>query len=50
MKSQGKEDAVSLVGSWKQMTQITITYIAIKHIIYILNKFVWNKVRWGLKK
>ena len=32
-----------VTGSWKQMTAITITYIGIKHIIYVLNEFVWKK-------
>ena len=32
-----------ITGSWKQMTQITITYIGIKHIVYVLNEFVWVK-------
>jgi len=32
-----------ITGSGKQMGQITITYIGIKHIIYILNEFVWRK-------
>jgi len=32
-----------VTGSWKTMTAITLTYISIKHIIYILNEFVWHK-------
>jgi len=32
-----------ITGSGKQMGQITLTYIGIKHIIYVLNEFVWNK-------
>ena len=36
-----------ITGSWKQMTAITLTYIGIKHIIYIWNEFVWNKIKWG---
>ena len=34
-----------ITGSWKQMTAITITYIGIKHITYILNEFVWTNRR-----
>jgi len=39
--------SLAVTGSWKEMTQITITYIAIKHIIYIFNEFVWDKIKWG---
>ena len=31
-----------VTGSWKAMTAITLTYIGIKHIVYILNEFVWR--------
>jgi len=42
---------ISLVitGSWKEMTMITLTYISIKHLIYILNEFVWDRIKWGKK-
>ena len=36
-----------ITGSWKQMTAITITYISIKHIVYIWNEFIWKKIEWG---
>lgn len=41
---------ISLVvtGSWKQMTMITLTYIGIKHVVYVFNEFVWDKIRWGV--
>ena len=32
-----------VTGSWKAMTAITLTYIGIKHIVYVLNEFVWKK-------
>lgn len=38
-----------ITGSWKAMTAITLTYIGIKHIIYIFNEFVWEKVKWKTK-
>ena len=38
-----------ITGSWKQMTAITLTYIGIKHVIYIWNEFIWDKIRWGKK-
>jgi uncharacterized membrane protein len=42
--------SLAVTGSWKQMTQITITYIAIKHIVYIFNEFVWDRIKWGKSK
>ena len=32
----------SITGSWKAMTAITLTYIGIKHIIYLINEFIWK--------
>ena len=32
-----------ITGSWKAMGAITLTYIGTKHILYILNEFVWNE-------
>jgi len=32
-----------VTGDWKTMTAVTLTYIGIKHIIYILNEFVWKE-------
>lgn len=31
-----------ITGSWKAMTAITLTYIGIKHITYVINEFVWK--------
>ncbi len=36
-----------ITGSLKQMTAITLTYIGIKHIVYIFNEFIWSRVKWG---
>jgi uncharacterized membrane protein len=36
-----------ITGSWKQMTAITLTYIGIKHVIYVWNEFIWKKIKWG---
>lgn len=33
----------------QQMSQITITYIGIKHIIYVFNEFIWDRIKWGTK-
>ena len=38
-----------VTGSWKDMTLITLTYIGIKHVVYILNEFVWKEIKWGRK-
>jgi len=32
-----------ITGDVKQMTQVTLTYIGIKHIVYVLNEFVWKR-------
>jgi len=32
-----------ITGSWKTMTAITLTYIGIKHLLYILNEFLWQE-------
>jgi len=34
-----------ITGNWKTMTAITLTYIGIKHIVYIFNEFIWEKVK-----
>lgn len=39
--------SLAVTGNWKTMTMITITYIGIKHIVYIFNEFVWDKCNWG---
>ena len=38
-----------ITGNWKQMTAITLTYIGIKHVIYVWNEFIWKKIKWGSK-
>lgn len=40
----------TITGSWKQMTAITLTYIGIKHVIYIWNEFIWKKITWATKE
>lgn len=37
----------AVTGSWKQMTAITLTYIGIKHVVYIFNEFVWDRIKIG---
>lgn len=36
-----------ITGDIVLMTKITATYIGIKHIVYILNEFVWKRIKWG---
>lgn len=38
-----------VTGNWKQMTAITLSYISIKHILYIFNEFVWDRIRVAKK-
>ena len=38
-----------ITGNVQKMTQITITYIAIKHVIYIFNEFLWERIKWGIQ-
>ena len=38
-----------ITGDWKQMTAITLTYIGIKHITYIINEFVWKRIKLGTR-
>ncbi len=37
-----------ITGDWKQMTAITLTYIGIKHVCYVFNEFVWDRVKIGV--
>ncbi len=36
-----------ITGGWKQMAAVTLTYIGIKHIVYIYNEFIWFRINWG---
>lgn len=38
-----------VTGDVKTMTAVTLTYIGIKHVIYVLNEFVWRRVKWQTK-
>jgi uncharacterized membrane protein len=40
---------LSITGNIQKMTQITLTYIGIKHVIYIFNEFIWERIKWGVK-
>lgn len=36
----------AVTGNMKQMTAITLTYIGIKHLVYVWNEFIWDKIKW----
>jgi uncharacterized membrane protein len=36
-----------ITGNVQKMSQITLTYIAIKHVMYVFNEFIWDKIKWG---
>ncbi len=36
-----------ITGNVQSMTKITLTYIGIKHLIYIWNEFIWTNIKWG---
>lgn len=36
-----------VTGNWKQMTAITLTYISLKHVLYVWNEFIWDRVKRG---
>lgn len=39
-----------ITGSWKTMSLITVSYISVKHVVYIFNEFIWKKyISWGQK-
>ena len=38
-----------VTGNWKQMTAITLTYIGIKHVLYIWTEFIWAKIKIGAR-
>ena len=36
----------NLFGNIQQMSYITLTYIGIKHVIYVVNEFIWKRIKW----
>jgi len=38
--------SLMITGNVQQMTQITLTYIGIKHFLYIWNEFLWDRIKW----
>jgi len=35
-----------LTGSWKSVTEITLTYTAVKLVLYFIYDKVWSKIKW----
>lgn len=40
---------LSITGNVQTMSKITLTYIGIKHLIYIFNEVIWERIKWGTK-
>jgi len=38
-----------VTGHVQTMTKITLSYIGIKNLIFILNEFCWDKIKWQTK-
>jgi len=38
-----------LTGSWKAVSVITITYTAVKLVMYFIYDKIWKKIKWGTK-
>jgi len=38
-----------LTGSWKAVTSITLTYTAVKLIMYYIYDKIWGKIKWQTK-
>ena len=36
-----------LTGSWKSVTYITVTYTAVKIVMYYFYDKIWKKIKWG---
>jgi uncharacterized membrane protein len=37
----------ALTGSWKAVSEITLTYTAVKLVLYFIYDRVWGKIQWG---
>lgn len=38
-----------ITGNVQTMSKITVTYISLKHILYIWNELIWKKIKWATK-
>ena len=36
-----------VTGNVQITTNVTLTYIIVKHIMYVINELIWNKIKWG---
>jgi uncharacterized membrane protein len=39
--------SLAITGNVQTMTKITLTYIGIKHFVYIWNEFIWDRITFG---
>ena len=35
-----------VTGNVQITTNVTLTYIIVKHIMYVINELIWNKIKW----
>lgn len=36
-----------VTGDVQITTNVTLTYIILKHIMYVFNELIWDKIKWG---
>lgn len=36
-----------VTGNVQITTNVTLTYVIVKHIMYVINELIWNKIKWG---
>lgn len=36
-----------ITGNFEITTSITLTYVVVKHFLYVINELVWYKINWG---
>ena len=36
-----------VTGNVQITTNVTLTYIIVKHIMYVINELIWNEIKWG---
>jgi uncharacterized membrane protein len=39
-----------VTGNIQITTNVTVTYVVIKHFLYVINELVWYKIKWGSKE
>lgn len=36
-----------VTGNVQITTNVTLTYVILKHIMYVINELIWDKIKWG---